>query len=77
VLLADVLAGAGAEPAAVDDAPTAGELEAGAEVCLELEQPANTNAATTTGSQTCRWIFTAHSLSGRSKSGKREFVVST
>lgn len=53
-VLAAVLAGAGAEPAAVDDAPTAGELEAGAEVCLELEQPANANATTTTGSQTRR-----------------------
>ena len=51
LLLAAVDAGAGAE---LDDDAPAGALEAGAALCLELEQPANTSAATTTGSQTCR-----------------------
>jgi hypothetical protein len=54
VLLGAALTVAGAELGAVDDAPAAGALEAGAEVCLELEQPANANAITTTGSQTRR-----------------------
>ncbi|HEY5201531.1 MAG TPA: hypothetical protein VIJ31_11565 [Acidothermaceae bacterium] len=64
VLLGAALTGAGAELGAADDAPAAGALEAGAEVCLELEQPANANAATTTGSQIRCCIFTACSLTG-------------
>jgi hypothetical protein len=62
-LVAAGLAGAGAELDA-DDALTAGELGAVAEVCFELEHPAKANAVTTTGSHKRRCIFTACSLTG-------------
>src|SRR5665213_2439397 len=63
VLLDALLAGADDALAVADDEP-AGELEAAVELCFELEQPANANAVTRTGSHRRRCIFTAHSFTG-------------
>jgi len=75
---AGVLAGAEAGAAVVlaaADGAGAGVLEAAVVLFFELEQPANANAVTRTGSHRRRCIFTACSLTGSIKNRDRGFVV--
>ena len=75
---AGVLAGAEAGAAVVlaaADGAEAGVLEGAVALFFELEQPANANAVTRTGSHRRCCIFTACSLTGSIKNRDRDFVT--